>query len=130
METYTEIITSKSDTRQYKVIKLQNEIRCILIHDDEADKSCASLDVHVGCALDPIEFQGTAHFLEHMLFMGTEKYPNENDYSEFIKNNGGEDNAWTSFEDTNYHFEVANDAFEQTLDRFAQFFVCPLLGDS
>ena len=129
MDVYTELITSKSDKRQYKVIKLENEIRAILISDDEADKSCAALDVHVGAALDPKPLYGTAHFLEHMLFMGTEKYPSENEYSEFISNNGGYNNAFTSMIDTNYHFEVSNEAFGEALDRFAQFFLCPLLGD-
>ena len=42
--------------------------------------------------------------MEHMLFMGTEKYPIENEYSEFISNNGGYNNAFTSLTDTNYHF--------------------------
>jgi len=47
----------------------------------EADKSAASLDVKVGCALDPKPLYGTAHFLEHMLFMGTERYPREDEYA-------------------------------------------------
>ena len=105
-------------------------MRCILIQDDEADKSCAALDVHVGAGLDPKPLYGVAHFLEHMLFCGTEKYPVENDYSEFIAQNGGMNNAFTSLTDTNYHFQVSNEAFEGALDRFAQFFVAPLLGDS
>lgn len=62
--------------------------------------------------------------------MGTEKYPEENEYTEFISDNGGYDNAWTSLTDTNYHFEVSNEGFEGALDRFAQFFIAPLLGDS
>ena len=61
--------------------------------------------------------------------MGTEKYPAENEYAEFITNNGGYNNAWTWFTDTNYHFEVSNEAFGEALDRFAQFFVSPLLGE-
>lgn len=105
-------------------------MRALLIQDDEADKSCAALDVHVGAALDPKRLPGTAHFLEHMLFMGTEKYPLENEYSEFISNNGGYNNAFTSSIDTNYHFEVSNEGYAEALDRFAQFFLSPLLGDS
>lgn len=102
----------------------------MLIQDDEADKSSAALDVHVGAALDPKPLFGTAHFLEHMLFMGTEKYPSENEYAEFIINNGGCDNAWTNMTDTNYHFDVSNEAFGEALDRFAQFFLSPLLSES
>ncbi len=51
-----------------------------MISDPNTDKSASSLDVHIGSAYDPKSYQGTAHFLEHMLFMGTEKYPAENDY--------------------------------------------------
>ena len=59
--------------------------------------------------------------------MGTEKYPNENDYSTYISDNGGSTNAWTSSSSTNYQFEVGNDGFDGSLDRFAQFFISPLL---
>ena len=94
-------------------------MRVLIISDPDADKSAASLDVNVGAALDPKPLYGTAHFLEHMLFMGTEKYPDENDYDEFISNNGGYNNAWTSLTNTNYQFEVGNEGFEGALDRFA-----------
>jgi secreted Zn-dependent insulinase-like peptidase len=40
----------------------------MLISDPDADKSAASLDVHVGSAYEPKEIGGLAHFLEHMLF--------------------------------------------------------------
>ena len=52
-----EIIKSKSDKRTYKYITLPNLIDCILIQDDEADKSSAALDVSgIGATLDPKEF--------------------------------------------------------------------------
>ena len=108
---------------------LPNLIECLLISDPTADKSAASLDVKVGAALDPVPLYGTAHFLEHMLFMGTDKYPEENEYAEFITNNGGFNNAWTSLTDTNYHFDISTAAFPAALDRFAQFFIAPKLGE-
>ena len=66
-----EIIKSSSDKRVYKLLILPNDMKCLLISDPETDKSAASLDVNVGSALDPRPLFGTAHFLEHMLFMGT-----------------------------------------------------------
>ena len=84
MQAYANLVKSQSDTREYKCIRLENGLRAILIQDEEADKSCAALNVHVGDALDPKPLHGLAHFLEHMLFMGTEKYPSENEYMEFI----------------------------------------------
>ena len=125
-----DIIKSKSDKRQYRAIQLPNKLIALLIQDDEADKSAASLDVHAGSALEEAPFWGTAHFLEHMLFMGSEKYPEENEYSEFIKNNGGYSNAFTALTDTNYHFECSNEAFEGAFDRMMQFFISPLLGEA
>ena len=66
-----EIIKSCSDKRVYKLLILPNDMKCLLISDPETDKSAASLDVNVGSALDTRPLFGTAHFLEHMLFMGT-----------------------------------------------------------
>jgi len=63
-----EIIKSKIDKREYKYLTLENGIKCMIVHDPEADKSAASIDVKVGAALDPKEHPGTAHYLEHMLF--------------------------------------------------------------
>ena len=59
--------------------------------------------------------------------MGTEKYPDENEYQKFIENNGGMTNAYTSLSDTNYQFEISTQAFPEALERFSQFFICPLM---
>jgi insulysin len=119
------ILKPKADLQTYKYLELPNKMRCLLINDPEADKSAAAIDVRVGCSLDPKPLYGTAHFLEHMLFQGTEKYPSENEYSAFMKNNGGMNNAFTSLTNTNYHFDCSNNAFEEGLDRLSQFFICP-----
>lgn len=51
--------------------------------------------VGVGSFSDPLELQGLSHYLEHMLFMGSEKYPDENEYDSFLTKNGGSSNAFT-----------------------------------
>ena len=51
-----------------------------------------------------------AHFCEHMLFLGTEKYPKEGEYKEYLTKNSGSANAYTSINETNYYFSVANNA--------------------
>jgi len=63
-----------------------------------------------------------------MLFQGTEKYPDESEYMAYIKDNGGSNNAFTTMEDTNFHFECSNEGFEGALDRLAQFFICPIFS--
>ena len=84
------------------------------------------MDVRVGHLSDPDNLPGLAHFLEHMLFMGTEKYPDENEYNTYLSSHGGGSNAYTDTEDTNYYFDVNSDHFAGAVDRFAQFFIKPL----
>ena len=66
-----------------------------------------------------------AHFLEHMLFLGTGKYPDPGEYDRFITEHGGFSNARTAFAHTTYFFEVDAAHLEGALDRFAQFFITP-----
>ncbi|WP_101757468.1 insulinase family protein [Oceanicoccus sp. KOV_DT_Chl] len=125
-----QIIKSDNDTREYRYIELPNQLKVLIVSDVNVEKSAASLDVHVGSQQDPIDAQGLAHFLEHMLFLGTEKYPQAGDYQQYISAHGGSHNAYTSFEHTNYFFDISPEYFEQGLDRFAQFFIAPLFDEA
>ncbi|QPG77399.1 hypothetical protein FOA43_004812 [Brettanomyces nanus] len=118
------------DDRDYRLIQLPNKLVALLIHDPTADKSAAALDVNAGAFNDPPELPGLAHFCEHLLFMGTEKYPSENEYGSYLSKNSGFSNAYTSSLHTNFYYEVANPAMEGAIDRFAQFFICPLFSPS
>jgi len=92
--------------------------------------AAACLLVGAGSAYDPRECQGVAHFLEHLLFMGSEKYPGENDFEEFVAKHGGSENAWTEWESTTFSLEIPQDALWPALDRLAQFFISPLMMQS
>ena len=111
-----EVIKSPSDDRDIRYLLLPNRLKVILISDPQTEKSAASLCVWVGAAYDPLEYQGLAHFCEHMLFMGTSKFPKENEYSDFISKNQGSENAYTTYSNTCYSFDISNDAFEEALD--------------
>ena len=56
------------------------------------------------------------------------QYPTEDEYSKFISDRGGHTNAFTSAEDTVYHFDANAGALPEALDRFAQFFIAPLIS--
>ncbi|XP_064196993.1 nardilysin-like [Anguilla rostrata] len=90
-------------------------------------QSAAALCVGVGSFSDPDDLPGLAHFLEHMVFMGSEKYPAENGFDAFLKKHGGSDNASTDCERTIFQFDVQRKRFREALDRWAQFFICPLM---
>ena len=117
---------SPNDDNQYRFIELENGLKVILVSDKEADKAAASMNVAVGSGDDPENREGLAHFLEHMLFLGTEKYPAPGEYQQFIKSHGGQHNAFTAFQDTNYFFDIQAEFLEPALDRFAQQFAAPL----
>ncbi|KAG2683491.1 hypothetical protein I3760_10G032700 [Carya illinoinensis] len=123
-----EIFKARTDKREYRRIVLKNSLEVLLISDPDTDKCAASMDVRVGYFSDPEGLPGLAHFLEHMLFYASEKYPLEDSYSKYIAEHGGSTNAFTSSEQTNYYFDVNNDCFEEALDRFAQFFIKPLMS--
>jgi len=127
---HIDIEKGQVDDREYHFLVLENQLRVLLISDPLADKAAASLDVHVGSSDDPIEREGLAHFLEHMLFLGTEKYPEAAAYQAFIDNNAGSHNAYTSAEHTNYFFDIDAEQLEPALDRFAQFFIAPLFDEA
>lgn len=116
--------------RKVLKIRLANKLEAILISDPKAEKSAAALAVGVGSWDEPVEYPGLAHFLEHMLFMGTKKYPIESEYDRFIKERGGTSNAYTSCAITSYMFSIDHASFPEALDRFSYFFKEPLFNPS
>ena len=123
-------IQSEYDNRKYKSAVLSNGLKVLAIQEDGLDKSCASINVHIGYFCDPEDLPGTAHFLEHLLFQGTEKYKEDKEYIPYIFGNGGQCNAQTSEEFTSFYFDIASTHFEGALDRLAQFFIAPLFTES
>ena len=111
--------------RDYRYLALPNALKVLLISDPTTDKAAASMDVYTGTNNDPEDFPGLAHFLEHMLFLGTDKFPDAGDYQQFISNQAGSHNAFTAPEHTNYFFSLNPKALSPALDRFSRFFIAP-----
>ena len=124
------IVKSPNDDHSYRYLKFDNDLTVILVHRPEEGKAGAALAVSRGSNDDLPEYEGIAHFLEHMLFLGTEKYPDPDGYSDFISKYGGNRNAYTATELTNYFFDIDEEYFPEALDRFAQFFTAPLLDET
>ncbi|CAK0851930.1 unnamed protein product [Prorocentrum cordatum] len=84
--------------------------------------------VQAGSLDDPAELPGLAHFCEHMLFLGTSRYPLPDDYRNFMSAHGGTHNAFTAGEVTVYFGEVPYEAASDALSRFSDFFRAPLFN--
>ncbi|MGY0398653.1 MAG: insulinase family protein [Ostreibacterium sp.] len=124
----TNIIKSANDHRDYAYTELPNGLKLLVISDAKAQRAAAAVDVNVGTSAEPEEFPGLAHFLEHMLFLGTDQYPNSDDYINYINDHGGNHNAFTAFSHTNYFFDIDPAYLQDGLKRFSRFFVAPLLS--
>lgn len=120
---------SPNDTYSYRYLRLENGLQALLVSDPDAQKAAAALSVHVGSGENPAGRGGLAHFLEHMLFLGTDKYPDAGEYGRYISQYGGSQNAYTDFERTNYFFDVNSSQLPGALNRFAQFFIAPRFDD-
>lgn len=118
---------SERDQRIYKLVELPNKMKVLLISDPEATKSLGSLALPIGSLFDPKDQQGLAHYTEHMVLMGSKKYPTPSSFSEFLSQHAGSYNASTAATRTAYFFEVEHDAFNEAADRLADAIAAPKL---
>ena len=128
-----DVIVPPLDDRDYVTYTLDNGLRVLLCSDPSTTEAAVAMDVHVGATSDPWEIPGLAHFTEHMLFLGTKQYPQENSFEAFLSNNGGSSNAYTDSENTVYYFDMqaeASSKFMEGLSRFGSFFSDPLFTEA
>jgi insulysin len=100
-------------------------LRVLTVLDRDAEKSAFAVAVEAGSLEDPADFQGLAHFCEHMLFLGSDKYPDQDAFSRQLALHDGNHNAYTSAEETVYFNEIGNEGLDKGMDIFAQFFIAP-----
>jgi len=110
---------------EFQSFTLKNNLQVLTISHKDFVKSSASLAVQAGSMDNPKEHLGLAHFLEHLLFLGTKEFPKVGDYENYLNTNGGGHNAYTSIDHTNYFFDINHVGFEGGLERFSRFFVSP-----
>ncbi|MBC8948141.1 pitrilysin [Xenorhabdus sp. TS4] len=118
---------SDRDPRQYKAIKLQNGMTVLLVSDEKAIKSLAAASLPVGHMENPDNQLGLAHYLEHMVLMGSKRYPQPGGFAEFLQKHGGSRNASTTANRTAFYLEVENDSLTEAVDRLADALAEPLL---
>lgn len=125
-KTSTKIRQSDRDRRKYRVIRLENNLQAFLISDSDSDEAAIALDIEAGSNLDPVNRPGLMHFLEHVLFLGNQKYPSPQDYSWYVDTHGGKRSAYVTEEHSTFRCSVNATALEGAMDRFSALFVNPL----
>ncbi len=90
---------------------LDNGMDVVVIEDNRAPVVTHMVWYRVGSADEPWGRSGIAHFLEHLLFKGTDEIP-DGAFSKIVAANGGQDNAFTSYDYTGYFQRIASDRLE------------------
>lgn len=121
--------SSSADIHTYRSLRLPNGLRVLLVHSPSSQHSAASFAVNAGHFQDPSSAPGIAHFLEHLLFLGTKEFPPADAFATRVNAHGGHFNAWTGTEHSNYYFTTAHPGFAETLMHFGSLFIEPLLND-
>ena len=126
----TVVAKASEDEREYRHLTLPSGISVLLCSDARAEqRGAAAVCVKgAGARTSPVELPGLAHYLEHMLFLGSAKYPGEAHYKKTVAKYNGRNNASTAPEDTVYHFECDIAGYAEVATILSQFFVgTPLL---
>lgn len=90
-------------------------------------RAAALVRVHAGSHDAPAEYPGLAHFLEHLLFLGSRDFPVQDSLMAFVQGCGGQLNASTRERHTDFFFQVPADQFEEALLRLLDMLANPLL---
>lgn len=91
--------------------RLDNGMDLVVIEDHRAPVVVNMVWYRVGAADEPKGKSGIAHFLEHLMFKGTDDIP-PGEFSKIVAANGGSDNAFTSLDYTGYFQRVAADRLD------------------
>jgi zinc protease len=94
---------------------LDNGLNVVVIEDHRAPVVVQMIWYRVGAADEPPGHSGIAHFLEHLLFKGTEKIA-PNAFSGIVEAQGGDDNAFTSWDYTAYFQRIAADRLDLVME--------------
>ncbi|MFZ0156542.1 pyrroloquinoline quinone biosynthesis protein PqqF [Pseudomonas sp.] len=108
-------------------LTLANGLHVTLRHAPQLKRCAAAVRVMAGSHDAPHAYSGLAHFLEHLLFLGTERFPLDDGLMRYVQRHGGQVNASTRERTTDYFFEVPQAAFAGGLERLCEMLTHPVL---
>ncbi len=110
-------------------VKFKNGLRLIIIPEKEALTTTVAILVSAGSKYESKNISGVSHFLEHICFKGTSKYPNPEDISGELDGLGAHYNAMTGYEHTSYYAKVRNKTFKEVFDVVSDIYLNPIIRD-
>ncbi|PON14438.1 hypothetical protein C2W62_29065 [Candidatus Entotheonella serta] len=111
----TRAVDARRSGLQADVRTLSNGLCVVLLEDHHAPVVAMQTWVRFGSADEGPVVAGIAHVFEHMLFKGTERFPN-GEIASLIEAAGGTVNAWTSYDETVYHVTLSSRFWETGFD--------------
>ncbi len=101
-----------------------SKTRCVFVDNKELPLISIDIWCKAGSSFEDVDKNGTAHFLEHMIFKGSNKLmPGEFDYK--IESLGGLSNASTGYDDVHYHVLVPPSNFKESLALLTNIVIAP-----
>lgn len=103
-----------------------------IIHIPQVDSDprfYLGVTIAAGARYEPADKTGVAHFLEHMMFRGSKNYPSFKSLSRAFEWIGGEWNAATGYEHTEYWYNGNSRNWKTAIELFSEFFCHPKLSD-
>jgi len=112
---------------KYKLTKLDNGIRVLAVYLPSLESATVTVWIRVGSRFESKRVGGISHFLEHMAFKGSKKRPTPREISSTIDGIGGEFNAGTSREWTNFYVKARAELVETAFDVLSDMLLSPIL---
>lgn len=101
---------------KYSLFELPNRLKVICVPMEGVSSITTLVLVGAGSRYEDKDKAGLSHFLEHMFFKGTKKRPTAFEISSLVDSVGGENNAFTSKDQTGFYIKVQNDQLELAFD--------------
>ena len=119
-----------NEMRKFKYGILPNKLKYVVIQDKDEECAQVSLVVKAGSMDEDVKYMGLAHFLEHMLFLGSKKHMKESYFEEMINEMGGSTNAFTGGFETCYYMNMLSKHLDKILSIYSRFFIDPLFDSN
>jgi len=113
---------------KYNLSKLDNGIRVLTVPMPNLESATLAVWVKTGSRMEEAKINGLSHFLEHMVFKGSAKRPSAKEIAESIDSIGGEFNAGTSKDWTNFYIKARAGKLDRVFDVLSDVVLNPILA--